>query len=293
LKSGFVSIVGRPNAGKSTLLNLLLEDKIAITTSTPQTTRNVIKGIYTDQRGQIVLLDTPGIHLEQHDLGQLLNTYAIDAIDSPDIDVVIYIVDVTREIKEEESKIIELINKLNKPVILLINKMDLNKAKSAEELKSQYFDKIKYKNFLAISAKDVKYREQILELIFESLGEGPMYYPEDQLADYNMRFLAAEIIREQVILNSTDEVPHAVAVQIDKYTEYDDMVEIEAIINVERNTQKQIIIGKNGQKIKQIKHFSKKNLKKIIELPVQLSLFVKVKPKWRKNKKFLKDLGYE
>jgi GTPase len=292
-KSGFIAIIGRPNAGKSTLMNLILGEEVAIATSTPQTTRNIINGIHTDEQGQMILVDTPGLHLNQHELGQVLNNYAHKTMKNPDTELIVYVVDVTRGIKEEEQSIIDKVNKTDKPVVLVINKMDRYYEPKHSVNLEHYLSDIKYSKVIKVSAKEQKHRKELINLFFSYLEEGPFYFPEDYVTDQNMRFTAAEIIREQIIMNTKEEVPHASAVLIDEYKELEDSVKISAIIYVERDTQKQILVGSQGRVIKQMRSFARKKLKKITDCPVSLELIIKVKPNWRKSSYILRQLGYD
>ncbi len=291
-RCGCVAIIGRPNVGKSTLLNMLLDEKIAIATPLPQTTRHVIKGIFTDSRGQIIFLDTPGIHRDVHALGSLLNHAARGTLHDADVALVVYLVDVTREIGDEEEMIISLVKKIKKPVFLLINKMDRFDPLVHRENLDAYLTCVKFHKEFKLSALDKAYRDRLLTAMFMLLPEAPLVYPSDEVSDTNMRFFTSELIREQVIKNTEDEVPHATAVLIDEYKEGLNRTEIHATILVETEGQKAILIGNEGKRINQIKSFTKKTLKEYLEGEIVLMLHVKVKKKWRHNPMVLKELGY-
>lgn len=290
-KSGFVSIVGRPNVGKSTLLNNLLNQKVAIVTPKAQTTRNKIQGIYTTDNEQIIFIDTPGIHKPHNELGTIMNDAATSSLLG--IDVILYLIDATNPIGNGDKFVIDSLKNAKSPIILVANKVDLlkdiNKVKENIESYQQYAN---FKNGITISAKEGFNIDKLLEMIIEKLDYGPMYYPDDQLIDQPERFVVCELIREQVLLNTNEEVPHSVAVTIDSYKETNKIIEIHSSIIVERASQKKIIIGSKGSMIKKIGTEARKEIKKFLGIPIYLELFVKVEDNWRNKKYQLKEFGY-
>lgn len=294
-KSGFVGIIGRPNVGKSTFLNKVMSQKLAIVTSKAQTTRNKIQGIYTTDKEQIIFVDTPGIHRANHELGKIMNQTAYDALDG--MDVILYFVDARYPISETDQSILESLKKQNNPVILVLNKVDLvtdeKLLKENIETFKQLYD---FSGGITISAEHGYCVDKLLDMIIERLDNGPMYYPEDQILDQPERFVAAEIIREKILLKTNEEVPHSVAVVIESFKEAKknkDLVEINAVIIVERPSQKKIIIGAGGSKIKEIGTAARKDISKFLGNKVYLELFVKVIPNWRNQKSYLKEFGYK
>lgn len=290
-KSGFVSIIGRPNVGKSTLLNQVLKQKVAIVTPKAQTTRNKIQGIYTTDNEQIIFIDTPGIHKAQNELGNVMNQFAMNSLSG--IDLILYLIDSTVPMGSGDKFIIDSLNKSKTKVILVANKVDLE---SNESLIIENINTYKeYGNFLGgitISAKEGFNCDKLLEMVVNNLEEGPMYYPEDQLIDQPERFVVCELIREKVLLNTNEEVPHSVAITIDRFKESKKMIEIQASIVVERTSQKKILIGSKGSMIKKIGIEARKEIKDFLGVPIYLELFVKVEENWRNKKYQLKEFGY-
>lgn len=294
-KSGFVAIIGRPNVGKSTFLNKIMSQKLAIVTSKAQTTRNKIQGIYTTDKEQIIFVDTPGIHKANHELGKIMNQTAYDALDG--MDVILYFVDARYPISETDQAILEDLKKQKTPVILVLNKVDL--VTDGEVLKENietYKQVFAFSGGITISAEHGHSIDKLLDMIVERLDFGPMYYPEDQILDQPERFVVAEIIREKILLKTSEEVPHSVAVVIESFKEAKknkDLVEINAVIIVERPSQKKIIIGAGGSKIKDIGKAARLDISKFLGNKVYLELFVKVIPNWRNQKSYLKEFGYK
>lgn len=290
-KSGFVSIIGRPNVGKSTLLNQILKEKIAIVSPKAQTTRNKIQGIYTTNDEQIIFIDTPGIHKSKNELGNVMNEFALSSLAG--IDAVIYLIDATTKIGTGDEFIIEALKKVKIPVFLVANKVDLIKdtALVIENVDS-YKEKYPFKGGITISAANNFNVDKLISMIVDVLPNGPMYYPEDQLLDQPERFVVSEIIREKVLLNTEEEVPHSVAITIERFKETKDIIEIFATIVVERTSQKKIIIGKNGSMIKKIGTSARLDINKLLGCKVHLDLFVKVEENWRNKKFHLKEFGY-
>lgn len=290
-KSGFVSIIGRPNVGKSTLLNAILKEKIAIVTPKAQTTRNRIQGIYTTDNEQIIFIDTPGIHKAHNELGNIMNDFALKSITG--IDLILYLIDVNVPLGTGDRFIIDALRESKVPTILVANKVD--KEQDTNKIVENIETYKEYGNFIGgitISATEGFNIDKLLEMVVSNLEYGPMYYPEDQLIDQPERFVVCELIREKVLLNTSEEIPHSVAVTIDRFKESDKIIDIHATIIVERLSQKKIIIGAKGAMIKKIGTEARKEIKNFLGLPVYLELFVKVEDNWRNKKYQLKEFGY-
>lgn len=290
-KSGFVSIIGRPNVGKSTLLNAILKEKIAIVTPKAQTTRNRIQGIYTTDNEQIIFIDTPGIHKAHNELGNIMNDFALKSITG--IDLILYLIDVNVPLGTGDRFIIDALRESKVPTILVANKVD--KEQDTNKIVENIETYKEYGNFIGgitISATEGFNIDKLLEMVVSNLEYGPMYYPEDQLIDQPERFVVCELIREKVLLNTSEEIPHSVAVTIDRFKESDKIIDIHATIVVERLSQKKIIIGAKGAMIKKIGTEARKDIKNFLGLPVYLELFVKVEDNWRNKKYQLKEFGY-
>lgn len=290
-KSGFVSIIGRPNVGKSTLLNTILKEKIAIVTPKAQTTRNRIQGIYTTDNEQIIFIDTPGIHKAHNELGNIMNDFALKSITG--IDLILYLIDVNVPLGTGDRFIIDALRESKVPTILVANKVD--KEQDTNKIVENIETYKEYGNFIGgitISATEGFNIDKLLEMVVSNLEYGPMYYPEDQLIDQPERFVVCELIREKVLLNTSEEIPHSVAVTIDRFKESDKIIDIHATIVVERLSQKKIIIGAKGAMIKKIGTEARKDIKNFLGLPVYLELFVKVEDNWRNKKYQLKEFGY-
>jgi GTP-binding protein Era len=288
-RSGVVAVVGRPNVGKSTLINAIIGQKIAITTPKPQTTRRNQLGIYTAEKGQILFTDTPGLHKPRNTLGDYMTTVAEKALD--DADVVVWILDVSEPLDDADKFIAETIKRKakDKPVVLVLNKTDLVPNQTDF---SKYTALIEHKVAYPVSAAKGTGVSELTQALMEMLPEGPRYYPDDQVSDLDMRFTAAEVIREKVILNTDKEIPHSVAVEITDYKDKDERTDIYAIIYVERDSQKAIIIGKNAGMIKQIGTEARHEIEQMIERKVFLDLHVKVLKNWRTNETFMRRVGY-
>lgn len=293
MKSGFVTIIGRPNVGKSTLLNQVLGQKIVIATDKAQTTRKRIKGIYTEKRGQIVFVDTPGVHRPLNKLGEFLMDEAKFAI--PDTDLIIFLVDGSEPAGKGDKWIAEnLLKSAKAPIILVMNKVDkIKKQEKIEENLVTY--KLLFNENLPvirISAKTGRNKDTLLDNIYKKLPEGDLLYPEDVVTEENMRDISEEIVREKILMNTSDEIPHSVAITIDKYEETDEIDKIYATIYCEQKSQKGILIGKGGSLLKKIGTEARLELEKITEKKVFLSLEVKVEKDWRKKDRILKNFGY-
>lgn len=292
-KSGFVAIIGRPNVGKSTLLNKIIGQKIVITSSKPQTTRRRINGIYTSEKGQIVFVDTPGVHKPLHKLGEFLLEEAKMSI--PDADVILFLVDGTEPAGKGDEWIVNNLLNTEIPVIMVINKVDLVKSPEKRFENTESYKQLFAANpvpTVTISAKTGRNVDDLLNNIYRKLPKGPAYYSEDEITTQDMRAIVAETIREKVLRNTKEEVPHSVAVVIDYYHEKEEITEISASIYVEAESQKGIIIGEKGSMLKKIGTEARKDIEAMLETKVFLDLHVKVRKKWRKNPSDLKRFGY-
>lgn len=290
-KSGFVAIIGRPNVGKSTLMNKLVGQKIAITSPTAQTTRNRLKGILTTSDAQIIFVDTPGIHKPHHELGKVLVRNAQSAIDS--VDLILFVVDSSTEAGGGDRFILELLDRTKTPIILGLNKSDLQTA-NFQAIDDSYSQLIQDKNWQIVkfSATNGDGIENLQNILTQNLETGPYYYPPDLVTDQPERFIMGELIREQILLLTREEIPHSVAITIEKIEEQSHITRVFAAINVERDSQKGILIGKKGLMLKEIGSQARQQIQKLIAGEVYLSLFVKVEPKWRQSRMRLAEFGY-
>ena len=293
MKSGFVTIIGRPNVGKSTLLNQVLGQKIVITTDKAQTTRKRIKGILTEKEGQVIFIDTPGVHRPMNKLGDFLMDEAKLAV--PDADLILFLVDGTEPAGKGDKWIVENLLKDTKiPIILVMNKVD--KIKNQQKIEENL---ISYKLLfdenipvIRVSAKTGRNKDTLLTNIYKKLPEGEMLYPEDVVTEESMRSVTEEVIREKILLNTQDEIPHSVAITVNEYKEAEDIDRILATIYCETKSQKGILIGKNGALLKKVGTEARIELEKIVDKKVFLGLEVKVEKDWRKKDKVLKTFGY-
>ena len=292
-KSGFVTLIGRPNVGKSTLMNHLIGQKIAITSDKPQTTRNRIQTVYTDERGQIIFLDTPGIHKAKNKLGE----YMVDVAEHTlkEVDVILWLVEPTTFIGAGERHIAEQLSNVKTPVILVINKIDtLKKQEEILTFIDAYKDVCKFAEIVPLSALKEKNTDLLLELLFKYLPCGPMFYEEDTVTDQPMRQIAAELIREKALRLLDDEIPHGIAVTIEKMRERKNgIMDIEASIVCERESHKGIIIGKGGSMLKRIGTNARREIENMLEMQVNLQLWVKVRREWRDSELYMKNYGYD
>lgn len=293
MKSGFVSIIGRPNVGKSTLLNQILGQKIVITTDKAQTTRKRIKGIYTKPEGQIVFVDTPGVHKPLNKLGEFLLDEA--KISVPDADVILFLVDGSEPAGKGDKWIVKNMLQTEIPIIIVMNKVD--KVKKSEKIEQNLlsYKTLFEKNYpiVRISAKTGRNIDTLIKNIYKKLPEGEILYPEDVVTEETMRDVAQEIIREKILLNTSDEIPHCVAVKIENYFEQEDIDKIYATIYCEQKSQKGILIGKGGNLLKTIGMQARQELENIVDKKVFLGLEVKVDKDWRKKDSSLKSFGYQ
>lgn len=294
-KSGFVTIIGRPNVGKSTLLNQIIGQKIAIMSEKPQTTRNKIRAIYTDQeKGQIIFIDTPGIHKPKSKLGTYMMNITLTSLQ--EVDLILYLIDVTEEFGAGERFIIEQLKEVRgTPIYLILNKIDLIHPELLLPIIDKYRFHLNFAEIIPISALKGNNLETLLDLIFNILPEGPFYYPADQIVDYPERFIIAELIREKILHNTREEIPHSIAVVIESIqpgTENPDTVTINAVIYIEKQSQKGIIIGKNGNMLKEIGKQARIDIENLLGTRIYLELWVKVKDDWRNKEHLLKEFGY-
>lgn len=290
-KSGFVSIVGRPNVGKSTLLNQILKTKLAIMSDVAQTTRNTIQGIYTDNEAQIIFMDTPGIHKPQDGLGNFMNTTALNSIYG--VDMVLFIAPANETIGRGDRFIIERLKEADGPVFLLLNKCDLVSKDEVIKKLTEWKELFDFKEIIPISALEDQNVDTLISAIKTYLNEGMMYYPKDQMTDHPERFVMAEFIREKILYFTREEVPHSVAIVVERMAELEDgSVEVIATIVVDRKSQKGILIGKQGSMIKKIRQNAQREMKRFLQTTVHLELFVKVENNWRNKQKYLKEFGY-
>jgi len=296
--SGFVCILGRPNAGKSTLLNALVGEKLAIVSPKPQTTRNRILGIVqiAGQKkkvgGQIVLIDTPGVHKPDSSLGRKMMSEVREALEG--CDLLLLIVDVTRKFGRADESVLEMARKSKTPVFLLLNKIDLlrNQKDKLLPIIDEYQKLHAFKEIIPLSARKPEGLDLLLESVIDILPEGPRYFPEDQITDQPTRFMVAEIIREQVLLETSEEVPYATTVLVEQFEEGAKLTRIAAAIYCEREGQKRILIGKHAQMLKKIGTAARLQIEKMVGTRVFLELFVKVSPDWRESHTFIEELDW-
>ncbi|MDD4027459.1 MAG: GTPase Era [Bacilli bacterium] len=290
MKSGFVSIVGRPNVGKSTLLNNIMKSKLAIISNKPQTTRNNIQGIYNDNEHQIVFIDTPGIHKPKHRLGKVLNDRAYSCMN--EVDVILFLVDVCDGIGPGDKFIIERLNKMNKPVILVLNKIDTIKKEMILKIIDAYKDLGNFNEIVPISALKGENVDVLISVIKKYIVDPIKYYENDCISDVTKEFLISEYVREKILNLTDDEIPHSTTCMVENIKENKQLIEIDVLIIVEREGIKKIIIGKNGDKIKEIGTKARIDIEKLLQKKVFLKLYVKCIPKWRDKEKHLSKLGF-
>lgn len=290
--SGFVAILGRPNVGKSTFLNRVVGQKIAIMNDKAQTTRNKIQGIYTEDDAQIVFIDTPGIHKPHSRLGDFMVESALSTLN--EVDAVLFMVNATQKRGRGDDFIIERLKNVKKPIYLVINKIDQIHPDKLLQIMDDYRNTLDYAEVFPISALEGNNCPELIESLVNTLPEGPQYYPADQITDHPERFIAGELIREKVLELTREEVPHSVAVVVDRiHREDDEKVLVQATIVVERNSQKGIIIGKGGKMLKQIGVKARKDIELMLGDKVYLELWVKVQPNWKDRQVDLQALGYK
>lgn len=292
LKSGFVALIGRPNVGKSTLMNELVGQKIAITSHKPQTTRNRIQTVYTDERGQIIFLDTPGVHKSKNKLGDYMQSVVNKTL--KDVDIILWLVEADEYIGAGEQHILELLSSVKKPVILAVNKTDSLKNRDNVLLIIDKYSKLMdFTEIVPVSALKGKNTDELLKVLFKYLPEGPLYYDEDTVTDQPVRQISSELIREKLLRILDDEIPHGIAVEIDKM-EYkkSGIVNVEATIVCERDSHKAIIIGKGGSMLKKVGISARRDIEDLTSSKVNLKLWVKVRKEWRDSDIQMKNFGY-
>ena len=292
-KAGFVTLIGRPNVGKSTLMNHLIGQKIAITSAKPQTTRNRIQTVYTDNRGQIVFLDTPGIHKAKNRLGEYMVNVAEHTLSQ--VDVILWLVEPTTYIGAGEQHIAQQLNRAKQPVILVINKIDtLKDGKEILTFIDAYKDICPFAEIIPVSALKKKNTDQLTELIFQYLPYGHPFYDEETVTDQPMRQIVAELVREKALRLLEEEIPHGIAVTVEKMQERKNgIMDIEATIVCERDSHKGIVIGKGGSMLKKIGSAARREIEDMVETQVNLQLWVKVRKEWRDNELLMKNYGYQ
>lgn len=291
-KSGFVAIVGRPNVGKSTFMNYVLGQKIAIMSDKAQTTRNKIQGVYTKDNAQIIFLDTPGIHKPKHELGEFMVKSAYSAL--KEVDAVLFMVNVSEKRGPGDDFIIEKLKGIKTPIFLVLNKIDLVTLEVLLERVESYKDALDFAGVFPISVLQGNNVNELMEALIEALPEGPQYYPADQITDHPEYFVVSELIREKILQLTQEEIPHSVAVTVDKMQKDEfDKVHVYANIIVERKSQKGIIIGKGGRLLKEIGTRARRDIQQLLGNKVYLELWVKVEKDWRKRKSNLQEYGYK
>lgn len=291
MKSGFISLVGRPNVGKSTLLNSLIGRKIAITSNKPQTTRNIIQGIYTDSEVQMIFVDTPGIHKPKNKLGKVLNKQAYFTIN--DVDVILLLIDITEPLGSGDKFILEVIKNVNKPVILVINKIDLLPKEKILEKIAEYKDLYNFEEIVPVSAIKKDNVDRLREILKKYLPDNIKFYDDKTYTNVSTNFLISEIVREKILNLTEEEVPHSVTCIVEDIKQEKDILNINVLIVLDRENLKKIIIGKQGSMLKEIGRRSRIELENMFNTKVYLELFVKVIPKWRDKESFLNELGYK
>lgn len=289
-KSGFIAIVGRPNTGKSTLLNKMMGDKLAIVSSKPQTTRNSILAIVTNDDYQLVFVDTPGVHRPKNRLGEFMNKVVTDTI--ADVDAAIMVCDSSKEIGEQERNIAEKLKGRKIPCILVLNKVDKVSKEEILPLISSYSELCDFSAIIPMSAlrEDAS---KVIDEVLKYIPEGPLYYPEDQMTDMSEKDIASEIVREKILRLFDKEVPHGTAVEIEKFSDEENILKIEAAIYCEKSSHKSIIIGKGGEALKRVGSYAREDMEKFFQKKVFLRLWVKVRSDWRNRDSDLKNLGFE
>ena len=298
MKTGFIAIIGRPNVGKSTLLNSILGEKIAINTDKPQTTRNTIRGIYThyadealEEDMQLVFIDTPGIHRPRTKLGEFMTESALGTFN--EVDAIIFIVDDKLSAGPGDNYITDLLDNVTTPKILVINKIDKLGPEEFAEIYREYDELGIFEDIIGTSAMEGKNVDHVIKAVSEFMEEGPMFFPDDMITEHPERFIVSEIIREKVLMYLQDEVPHGVAVEIERYKEERDITRINAVIYCERKSHKGMIIGKGGRKLKGIGKSAREEIEALLGTKVYLELWVKVKENWRDSDIALSNFGYK
>ncbi len=290
--SGYIAIIGRPNVGKSTLLNRILGQKIAITSNKPQTTRNRILGIHNFPAGQALFVDTPGIHKAKGKLNRFMVDQAVGAC--ADVDLILFLVEANDVPGGGDEYILKLLDKSSVPVFLIINKIDLVKPPALLKLIQQYSERFDFAQVIPLSAEKGDGVPQMLKAVEQYLPYGPQYYPDDLVTDQPERFIVAEMVREKIMRTTSEEIPYGIGVKVDTFTEKPEknLVVIQATIHVERDSHKKIIVGKGGQKVKSIGQSARREIERLLGTRVFLELFVRVDKDWSQNERMLRELGY-
>lgn len=291
-KSGFVTIIGRPNVGKSTITNDILGEKIAIMSNKPQTTRNKINAIYNSKESQIIFIDTPGIHKPKNKLGEIMVDAAMETFS--EVDVIVFVVDNSDYIGPGDRYILEALRDVNTPVLLVINKIDIISPENYKKLYEMYREYEFIEEIIGVSATENKNVDLLISKIEDRLSEGPMYYPDDMITDQPEKVIVSEIIREKILNYIDDEIPHGVIVEIDRMKKRNgrDIIDISATIVCEKKSHKGIIIGKNGRKLKGIGKTSREDIERLLGSKVFLELWVKVREGWRDDSNLLRNFGF-
>lgn len=291
-KSGFITIVGRPNVGKSTLLNYIIGEKITITSKKAQTTRNRVQGIYTTDKEQFVFIDTPGIHKPKHQLGRFMVKSALSTLN--EVDIILFMINVSEKMGPGDRFIMERLKDVESPVFLVMNQIDKVHPDKLLPMIESYQAEINFDEVIPVSALDGNNVDRLLKVISSYLKEGPQYYPANQISDHPEYFIVQELIREKVLELTREEIPHSVAVKTEAMEKIEnDMIEVRAIIVVERSSQKGIIIGKKGSMLKEIGTRARKDIQKLLGSKIYLDLWVQVKDDWRNTPRHLDDFGYQ
>ena len=290
-KSGFVSIIGRPNVGKSTFMNRVIGHKIAIMSDKAQTTRNKIQGVMTREDAQIIFLDTPGIHKPKHKLGDYMMRVAKNTLS--EIDAIMFMVNVNEDIGRGDEYIMEMLKNVKTPVIIVLNKIDLVHPDALMPKIEKYKTYMDFTEIVPISALEGLNVDHFIDVLKDYLPEGPKYYPDDQISDHPEQFVVGEIIREKILHLTSEEIPHAIGVNVDRMIkESEERVRIEATIFVERDSQKGIVIGKGGKKLKEVGKRARRDIEMLLGSKVYLELWVKVQKDWRNKVNFIRQMGY-
>lgn len=290
-KSGFVSIIGRPNVGKSTFVNRVIGHKIAIMSDKAQTTRNKIQGVMTRDDAQIIFIDTPGIHKPKHKLGDYMMRVAKNTLS--EIDAIMFMVNVNEDIGRGDEYIMEMLKNVKTPIFLVLNKIDLVHPNTLMPKIEQYQSYMDFTDIIPISALEGLNVDHFIDVLKSFLPEGPKYYPDNQISDHPEQFVVSEIIREKILHLTSEEIPHAIGVNVDRMIKEDeDRVRIEATIYVERDSQKGIVIGKGGKKLKEVGKRARRDIEMLLGSKVYLELWVKVQRDWRNKVNFIRQIGY-
>lgn len=290
-KSGFVSIIGRPNVGKSTFVNRVIGHKIAIMSDKAQTTRNKIQGVMTRDDAQIIFIDTPGIHKPKHKLGDYMMRVAKNTLS--EIDAIMFMVNVNEDIGRGDEYIMEMLKNVKTPIFLVLNKIDLVHPDTMMPKIEQYQSYMDFTDIIPISALEGLNVDHFIDVLKSFLPEGPKYYPDNQISDHHEQFVVSEIIREKILHLTSEEIPHAIGVNVDRMIKEDeDRVRIEATIYVERDSQKGIVIGKGGKKLKEVGKRARRDIEMLLGSKVYLELWVKVQRDWRNKVNFIRQIGY-